>query len=158
MPKRNIVSDRLPKPSGHFAQATMVEAKGRLVFISGMLAKGPDGRMVGEIADALELPGATLSFHLKELSAAGLIEGEARGRYVCYRARFDAMSELIEFLTHNCCGGDASQCAPARPAAHTARDPACRGGPAGVPFGLTDGAAPRVAAARAGRGGVGLPR
>ncbi|MBV1798086.1 RidA family protein [Siccirubricoccus sp. G192] len=47
MPKRNIVSDRLPKPSGHFAQATMVEAKGRLVFISGMLAKGPDGRMVG---------------------------------------------------------------------------------------------------------------
>jgi 2-iminobutanoate/2-iminopropanoate deaminase len=33
MPKRNIVSDRLPKPSGHFAQATMVEAKGRLVFI-----------------------------------------------------------------------------------------------------------------------------
>ena len=47
MPKRNIVSDRLPKPSGHFAQATMVEAKGRLVFISGMLAKGADGRMVG---------------------------------------------------------------------------------------------------------------
>lgn len=47
MAKRNIVSDRLPPPSGHFAQATVVEAKGRLVFISGMLAKGQDGRMVG---------------------------------------------------------------------------------------------------------------
>ena len=47
MPKRSIVSDRLPPPSGHFAQATMVEAKGRLVFISGMLAKGLDGKMVG---------------------------------------------------------------------------------------------------------------
>ncbi|MDI3308363.1 MAG: RidA family protein [Acetobacteraceae bacterium] len=47
MPKRSITSDRLPPPSGHFAQATVVEAKGRLVFISGMLAKGPDGKMVG---------------------------------------------------------------------------------------------------------------
>lgn len=47
MPKRSITSDRLPPPSGHFAQATMAEAKGRLVFISGMLAKGPDGKLVG---------------------------------------------------------------------------------------------------------------
>jgi reactive intermediate/imine deaminase len=47
MPKRSITSDRLPPPSGHFAQATAVEARGRLVFISGMLAKGPDGQMVG---------------------------------------------------------------------------------------------------------------
>jgi reactive intermediate/imine deaminase len=47
MPKHVIVSPRLPPPSGHFAQATVVEAKGRLVFISGMLAKGPDGAIVG---------------------------------------------------------------------------------------------------------------
>lgn len=69
--------------------------------------------MVGEIAEALALPGATLSFHLKELSAAGLIEGEQQGRFICYRANFDAMNQLIEFLTRNCCGGDASACAPA---------------------------------------------
>ena len=68
--------------------------------------------MVGEIAEALALPGATLSFHLKELTAAGLIEGESRGRFICYRANFDAMNQLIEFLTRNCCGGDASQCGP----------------------------------------------
>lgn len=47
MPKQTIVSPRLPPPSGHFAQATVVEAKGRLLFISGMLAKGPDGAVIG---------------------------------------------------------------------------------------------------------------
>ncbi len=47
MPKRSITSDRLPPPSGHFAQATAVEAQGRLVFISGMLAKDASGRIVG---------------------------------------------------------------------------------------------------------------
>ena len=70
--------------------------------------------MVGDIAETLELPGATLSFHLKELTAAGLIEGESRGRYICYRANFAAMNDLIEFLTRNCCGGDASRCVPAK--------------------------------------------
>ena len=68
--------------------------------------------MVGEIAEALALPGATLSFHLKELSAAGLIRGESRGRFICYRANFDTMNDLIEFLTRNCCGGDSTKCAP----------------------------------------------
>lgn len=47
MPKRAITSDRLPKPSGHFAQAIEAPAAGRLLFISGMLAKGVDGEIVG---------------------------------------------------------------------------------------------------------------
>ncbi len=70
--------------------------------------------MAGDIADALSLPGATLSFHLKELSAAGLIQGEQRGRFICYRADFDAMNDLIAFLTRNCCGGrPEAACVPA---------------------------------------------
>ena len=60
----------------------------------------------------LSVPAATLSFHLKDLVAAGLIKGETQGRYICYRARFDAMNGLIEFLTRNCCGGDQSRCLP----------------------------------------------
>ena len=84
----------------------------RLAVFRLLVEAGPDGRMVGEIAEALELPGATLSFHLKELSATGLIHGESRGRFICYRANFEAMSALIEFLTRNCCGGDAARCAP----------------------------------------------
>ncbi len=47
MPKKQIVSDRLRPPSGHFSQATMVEARGRLVFISGMTARRADGSIAG---------------------------------------------------------------------------------------------------------------
>ena len=61
--------------------------------------------MAGEIGEALAVPGATLSFHLKELVHAGLIGSENRGRNVCYRANFDAMNALVAYLTHNCCAG-----------------------------------------------------
>ncbi|HYF09345.1 MAG TPA: RidA family protein [Acetobacteraceae bacterium] len=47
MPKQQILSEKIGKPSGHFSHATVVEARGRLVFVSGMLAKGPDGKVVG---------------------------------------------------------------------------------------------------------------
>ncbi len=47
MPKREITTDRLRKPSGVFSQATVIEAKGRLVFISGMTARRPDGTIAG---------------------------------------------------------------------------------------------------------------
>lgn len=94
----------------------------RLSVFRLLVEAGPEGRMPGEIAEALSLPGATLSFHLKELAAAGLIQGEPRGRYICYRADFDAMYDLIEFLTHNCCGGDQSRCLPvSRPAPKRAK-------------------------------------
>lgn len=86
----------------------------RLSIFRVLVEAGPQGRMAGELAGALSVPAATLSFHLKDLVAAGLIEGETQGRYICYRARFDAMNGLIEFLTHNCCGGARlAECAPA---------------------------------------------
>jgi enamine deaminase RidA (YjgF/YER057c/UK114 family) len=47
MPKQQISSNRISKPSGHFSQATMVEAPGRLVFISGMTARRADGSIAG---------------------------------------------------------------------------------------------------------------
>src|SRR3982750_142174 len=47
MPKKEIRSSKLPAPSGHFAQGIAIEAKGRLIFISGMVAKGADGKVVG---------------------------------------------------------------------------------------------------------------
>lgn len=85
----------------------------RLSVFRLLVEAGPAGRMPGEISEALSLPGATLSFHLKELAAAGLIQSEPHGRYICYRADFDVMNGLIEFLTDNCCSGDQSQCPPA---------------------------------------------
>ncbi|GAA3925504.1 ArsR/SmtB family transcription factor [Luteimonas lutimaris] len=85
----------------------------RLAAFRLLVEAGPDGRMAGEIAEALAVPGATLSFHLKELVHAGLVENETRGRNVCYRARFDAMNGLVAYLTHNCCADSPDEaCAP----------------------------------------------
>src|SRR6266566_4205604 len=47
MPKQQISSDRIRQPSGHFSQATVVEVRGRLVFISGMTARRADGSIAG---------------------------------------------------------------------------------------------------------------
>ena len=47
MPKQQVTSEKISRPSGVFSQATMVEAKGRLVFISGMTARGADGKIAG---------------------------------------------------------------------------------------------------------------
>ncbi len=47
MPKQQIKTDRIRQPNGHFSQATMIEARGRLVFISGMTSRRPDGTIAG---------------------------------------------------------------------------------------------------------------
>ena len=89
----------------------------RLAAFRLLVEAGPAGRMAGDIATALQVPPATLSFHLKELVQAGLVESESQGRHVCYRANFDAMNGLIEYLTHNCCAGSPTeQCMPTAPA------------------------------------------
>lgn len=85
----------------------------RLASFRLLVEAGPAGRMAGEIAEALEVPPATLSFHLKELVHAGLVRPESRGRHVCYRANFDAMNALVAYLTHNCCAGSTgADCLP----------------------------------------------
>lgn len=83
----------------------------RLSVFRLLVQAGWGGRLAGDIGTALALPGATLSFHLKELAAAGLIHGEQRGRTICYRADFDAMSALVGYLTENCCADDGGHCA-----------------------------------------------
>ncbi len=86
----------------------------RLAAYRLLVEAGPAGRVAGEIAEALAIPNATLSFHLKELVQAGLAESENRGRNVCYRANFEAMNGLVAYLTHNCCAGSpVESCAPA---------------------------------------------
>ncbi|MCD9085213.1 metalloregulator ArsR/SmtB family transcription factor [Stenotrophomonas sp. SY1] len=80
----------------------------RLSIFRLLVQAGGGGKLAGDIAQALSLPGATLSFHLKELMAAGLINSEQRGRSVCYRAEFQAMNSLIGYLTENCCAGEQS--------------------------------------------------
>lgn len=82
----------------------------RLAIFRHLVELGPEGAVPGELIEKFELPAATLSFHLKNLSQAGLIEGEQQGRYIRYRANFQQMQVLVDYLTLNCCGGDRSRC------------------------------------------------
>jgi len=84
----------------------------RLAIFRHLVELGHEGAFPGELIEKFELPAATLSFHLKNLSHAGLIEGEQQGRYIRYRASFEQIQGLVDYLTLNCCGGDRSKCAP----------------------------------------------
>jgi len=83
----------------------------RLAIFRLLVQVGPGGMAAGAISENLELPPATLSFHLKELSRAGLTVPRHEGRFVIYSADFEVMMDLVGFLTENCCGGQS--CAPA---------------------------------------------
>lgn len=93
---------------GALAQAS------RLAIFQRLVELGPDGAYPGDLAQTLDIPATTLSFHLKTLSHAGLIVAEPSGRFIRYRADFARMQALIGFLTRNCCNGDLAACVPAR--------------------------------------------
>jgi ArsR family transcriptional regulator, arsenate/arsenite/antimonite-responsive transcriptional repressor len=77
----------------------------RLAVFRLLITEGPKGMTPGILAERLDLPAATLSFHLKELSHAGLIVSRQESRFIYYSADFKAMNKLIAFLTENCCAG-----------------------------------------------------
>ena len=77
----------------------------RLDVFRLLVRAGPEGLSAGEVGDALGIPSATLSFHLKELKGSGLICCERAGRLRIYRPDFTAVNELMTFLTENCCQG-----------------------------------------------------
>jgi len=86
----------------------------RLDIFRLLVEIGPEGLSAGEIAEKLRLPNATLSFHLKELSHAGLVAPRQDGRYIYYSANFTTMNDLVGYLTENCCRGATCDiaCAP----------------------------------------------
>ena len=83
----------------------------RLDVFRLLVQAGPDGMPAGAVAEALELAPNTLTFHFDRLRSAGLVTARREGRSIIYAARFEAMNELIAFLTENCCGG--VSCTPA---------------------------------------------
>ena len=87
----------------------------RLAVFRLLVEAGPQGLPAGVIAERLDLPPATLSFHLAHLSRTGLAASRQEGRFVIYSANFDSTNALVAFLTENCCGG--RSCAPAKPTA-----------------------------------------
>jgi len=83
----------------------------RLAAFRLLVQAGPEGLAAGEIAERLGIPASTLSFHMKALNHAGLVESRQESRFVYYSANFEAMNALLEYLSDNCCGG--RPCAPA---------------------------------------------
>jgi len=97
----------------------------RLAVFRLLVEAGPTGLSVGEIGAALKVAPATLSFHLKELANAGLVDARQEGRYIYYSAHYARMDALLAYLTENCCARDGcGSCSPRRPAARArARSP-----------------------------------
>ena len=82
----------------------------RLGIFRLLVEAGPTGMAAGEIGAELEIPPATLSFHLKELSNAELVGARQEGRFIFYSAHFEQMGTLVGFLTESCCARDGVAC------------------------------------------------
>lgn len=82
----------------------------RLAVFRLLVQAGPDGLPAGRIAELMEMPASSLSFHLKELNRAGLLAARQDGRSIIYTARYETMNDLLGYLTENCCGG--APCGP----------------------------------------------
>jgi DNA-binding transcriptional ArsR family regulator len=89
---------------------TALAQESRLRLFRLLVPAGEEGLAAGEIAERLGIAPASLTFHLKELCHAGLIESERDGRSIRYSLCVGKMSELIRFLTEDCCQGRPELC------------------------------------------------
>lgn len=96
----------------------------RLAVFRMLVTRGPDGLPAGAIAERLDIPPSSLTFHVQALTRAGLIRQRRDGRQLIYSADFDAMNDLMGFLTENCCRDsrlDCSEVCVSTPARQQAR-------------------------------------
>ncbi len=82
----------------------------RLAVYRLLIEHAPDGLAASVIAEKLGLANATLSFHLKELSHAGLVTSQQSGRFIYYAAVIEVMNDLIGYLTDHCCSQTGDNC------------------------------------------------
>jgi DNA-binding transcriptional ArsR family regulator len=85
----------------------------RLAIVRLLVRAGAEGVPAGEVASAVEVSASNVSFHLKELERAGLIEARREARSIIYSANYDTLRDLISFLMKDCCAGHPEVCAPA---------------------------------------------
>src|SRR5208337_4869585 len=86
--------------------ANMFSAMGtepRLRIMQLLLSAHPEGLVVGEIQDELEIPGSTLSHHLDKLKNEDLVRAERKGTFLRYTANTEALREILQFLYAECC-------------------------------------------------------
>lgn len=82
----------------------------RLAIFKQLVQAGPDGLAAGKIAELTAIAPSSLSFHLKELLHANMVNAQQNGRFIIYTANFSTMNAVLQHLTENCCGGEF--CAP----------------------------------------------
>lgn len=83
----------------------------RLAVFRLLVRRGPGGLPAGELSERIGVPPTTLSFHLAQLSHAGLVTPRRDGRSILYAANYTGMQDLMGFLLENCCQEGAG-CAP----------------------------------------------
>jgi ArsR family transcriptional regulator len=82
----------------------------RLEIFRFLVQAGKNGVPAGKIAERLDLPPSTLSFHLNQLKQAGLIECRRESRTLFYSANYESMNDLMSYLMENCCQGQTDNC------------------------------------------------
>ena len=96
----------------------------RLAAFRLLVEAGPQGVAAGAIAEAVDVPPSSMSFHLAQLANAGLVTQRRESRSIIYAADYAVMNGLMAYLTENCCAGlpceDAAACTP-EPATEIAR-------------------------------------
>lgn len=85
----------------------------RLHIVRMLVVAGPDGMAAGAVAEKAEVSPSNVSFHLKELERAGLINQKREARSMIYTANYDGLGALVRFLMEDCCAGHPEICAPA---------------------------------------------
>ena len=103
------------KHKAALAALTGLAQETRLAIFRLLVEQGPEGLAAGVIGERLDIANATLSFHLKELTHAGLVTPVQAGRFIYYSANYATMNGLVAYLTENCCRGTTCDiaCAPA---------------------------------------------
>lgn len=82
----------------------------RLDIFRYLVEAGPDGMPAGQIGEHLNVPWATLSFHLKTLQQAGLLARKRESRSIIYSVNFTSMNAVVSYLMENCCQGHPEAC------------------------------------------------
>jgi len=101
-----------------------IAQESRLQVFRLLVHSGTTGQSAGQIAEALEIPPPTLSFHLKELLRAGLIADRREGRSIIYSLNVAVVRALLGFLLEDCCGGRPELC-QATPASGSTPETCC---------------------------------
>jgi DNA-binding transcriptional ArsR family regulator len=98
------------KPKDAVGSLSALASEPRLALYRLLVKRGPAGFTPSELSERLEIPGPTLSFHLKELARAELLTSRRDGRNLYYSPNFGRVRSLIGFLTENCCSLSEGTC------------------------------------------------